>query len=139
MKHALPLTLAAALLAAPAFADEPAQSEAAEPTAGEIELSEMLEGRVAGEPVKCLRRSQRDSLRVVDRTALVFRDGNTLYVNRPNGARFLDNWDVPVFRQFTSSLCRLDQVELRDRTSLMPGPVLFLGDFVPYTKPAKEG
>lgn len=134
MKNALPLAIAATLLAAPAIADETADK----PSAGELELAELLEGRVAGEPVRCLRQSQRDGLRVIDSTALVFRDGRTLYVNRPRNAQFLDEWDVPVFRQFTSSLCELDQVEMRDRTSLMGGPVLVLDEFVPYTKPAKE-
>lgn len=134
MKHALPLAIAATLLAAPAIAHETADK----PSVGEAELAELLEGRVAGEPVRCLRQSQRDGLQVIDSTALVFRDGRTLYVNRPRNAQFLDEWDVPVFRQFTSSLCELDQVEMRDRTSLMGGPVLVLDEFVPYTKPAKE-
>lgn len=134
MKHALPLAVAATLLAAPAIADEAADK----PSAGELELAELLEGRVAGEPVRCLRLGQRDGLQVIDSTALVFRDGRTLYVNRPRNAQFLDEWDVPVFRQFTSSLCEMDQVEMRDRTSLIGGPVLILDEFVPYTKPAKE-
>jgi hypothetical protein len=138
MKHALPLAIAAALLAAPATADESADQPSAGPSAGEIELAELLEGREAGEPVRCLRQNERDGLQVIDSTALVFRDGRTLYVNRPRNAQFLDEWDVPVFRQFTSSLCELDQVEMRDRSSLMPGPVLVLDEFVPYTKPAKE-
>ena len=139
MKHALPFTLTAALLAAPAVADETTEAAADLPTAGEIELAELLEGREAGEPVRCLRHGQRDRLTVVDNTALVFRDGKTLYVNRPKGARFLNDWDIPVFHQFSSSLCALDRVEMHDRFSRIGGPVLFLGEFVPYTKPAKEG
>jgi len=99
---------------------------------GEAELAEMLIGRTMGEPQRCLRDSQRQNMQIVDRTAFVFRDGDTIYVNRPNGANFLDGFDVPVFRLFGSSLCRLDQVELRDRGSDMGGPVVVMNDFIPY-------
>ncbi len=118
----------AALMVAvtPALADE---------TRGEAELAKMLEGRVAGEPVKCLNRSRSsESVRIVDGTAFVFRDGATLYVNRPDGARILDWNDLPVFRLFGSGLCARDRVELRDRSSLFPGPVILLGEFVPYRR-----
>lgn len=111
-------------------------ASAEEPTRGEAKLAEMLEGRVAGEPANCLNESQRDSIQIVDGTAIVFRDGGTLWVNRPAGAQFLSRSDLPVFHQFSSQLCRLDQVELRDRlgSGTIPGPRLALGDFVPYTK-----
>ena len=63
---------------------------------GEIELAELLKGYTAGEPVKCLNRSQRDRLRSIDRTAFVFRDGKTIYVNRTSAPRYIDDFDVPV-------------------------------------------
>jgi hypothetical protein len=114
------------VIAAPALADE---------GEGEAELAELLEGRVAGEPVKCLNRSRSsDAVQIVDGTALVFREGRTLYVNRPEGARILDWNDLPVFRIFGTGLCARDQVELRDRSSLFPGPVILLGEFVPYRR-----
>ncbi|WP_374407767.1 hypothetical protein [Pelagerythrobacter sp.] len=114
----------------------PFAAAADEQSAGERELAEILEGRVAGEPVKCLRSSESDRMQVIDDTAFVFRDGATIYVNRPRGAEILDDSDLPVFRQFGSQLCRLDQVELRDRISGMPGPVIVLDTFTPYTKAA---
>lgn len=138
MRHALLLTLSAALLAAPSLAGEAAATPPDRTSAGESELARMLDGRIAGEPVRCLNRSHRASLTVVDRTALVFRHGNTLYVNRPKSARALSDWDIPVFRRFGSSLCALDQVEMRDRSGIMAGPIVLLGEFIPYTKPAKE-
>ncbi|QYU70632.1 hypothetical protein J4558_11150 [Leptolyngbya sp. 15MV] len=101
---------------------------------GEAELARLLEGRVAGEPVRCLNGSRQGSVQIVDRTAMVFRDGATLYVNRPDGARILDWNDLPVFRLFGSSMCHRDQVELRDRSTLFPGPVILLGEFVPYRR-----
>ncbi len=69
---------------------------------------------------------------------MVFRRGSTLYVNRPDGAQTLDYWDLPVFEKWGGSgLCQLDHVSLYDRGSRIPGPVLFLAEFVPYTKPAR--
>ncbi len=118
---------ACTLLAAPALAGEASER-------GEAELAELLEGRVAGEPVRCLHSSQRDSLTVIDDTAFVFRDGDTLYVNRPSGARFLSWSDIPVFKPFGSQYCALDHVEMRDRSSLINGPVLTLSEFVPYRR-----
>lgn len=125
------------LLASLAFAGAVSAS-ARDPARGEAELAEMLEGRVAGEPVKCLSESQRDSLEIVGGAAIVFRDGNTLWVNRPQGAQLLSRGDLPVFHQFGSQLCRLDTVELRDRLGGISGPRLALDDFVPYTKADDE-
>jgi len=105
---------------------------------GEQELTELLEGYEAGEPVNCLNSSQRDRLRIIDRTALVFRDGKTLYVNRTASPRYIDDFDVPVFKPFGSRLCRSDQVEWVQRFSGIGGPVTLLKEFVPYTKVEKE-
>lgn len=102
---------------------------------GEAELAELLEGYTAGEPVDCLNRSQQDRLRVIDDTALVFRDRGTIYVNRTHAPRFLDDFDIPVFTKFTSQLCRSDKVEMIDRGgSGITGPVFRLTEFIPYTK-----
>lgn len=104
---------------------------------GETELAELLEGRVAGEPVRCLTRTRARHMQIVDETAFVFRSGSVLYVNRPSGgASSLDQFVVPVFRQFGGTgLCRLDTVELRDRgPGFFGGPFVQLGDFVPYRK-----
>lgn len=122
---ALPL-----VLAAPAVAATVAPS-------GEAELARMVEGRVAGEPVDCISGSAADGMQIVDGTALVFKRGRTLYVNRPDGARTLDEWDLPVIHQFGSQLCRQDRIELRDRHSGIPGPSIFLTKFVPYVRPSR--
>ncbi len=131
----LPASILAVLILA-----APASAQTDEPTKGERELAELIEGRVAGEPVRCLTRIEADSVRIIDETAFVFRDRRTIYINRPvTGTRYLDRWDMPVFRKFGSSnLCRSDQVELVDRNSGFPGPVLQLGAFIPYTLPETE-
>ncbi len=118
--------------AAPHFALAADDSDTPRNAAGEAELAEMLAGRTMGEPQRCLSNHERRRMNIIDRTAFVFRDGDTIYVNRPNGANFLDDFDVPVFKLFGSSLCRLDMVELRDRSFFMGGPTLVMNDFVPY-------
>lgn len=133
-----------ALTANPAFADGKADQHAdgsktsetgtQEPEAGEAELAKMLEGYVAGEPVRCLARHRSDRMRVIDDTALVFRSGGTIYVNRTSAPEFIDDFDVPVFRSFGGDLCRLDRVEFVDRVGGIGGPVALLEDFIPYRK-----
>jgi hypothetical protein len=49
----------------------------------EAQLAKALDGRVAGEPVNCLSLRSIRSSRIIDRTAIVYQVGNTLYVNRP--------------------------------------------------------
>lgn len=114
--------------------DNPEPAEQRPPSKGEQELAKLLEGYSAGEPVSCLRRTQRDRLRVINDTALVFRDRGTIYVNRTNAPQLIDDYDIPVFKPFGSNLCRLDQVEFISRYGNIGGPVLILDHFVPYTK-----
>ncbi|HEX2793901.1 MAG TPA: hypothetical protein VHN58_05670 [Croceicoccus sp.] len=100
----------------------------------ETRLAERLEGRVAGEPVRCITNNTIRSSRIYDRTAIVFEVGNTLYVNRPdNGASALRSNDVMVTKPTTNQLCNIDTVQMRDSSGFYTGSV-FLGDFVPYKK-----
>ena len=101
---------------------------------GEAKLARMLEGRVAGKPVRCLDGSQRRNMEVIDRTALVFKDHDTYYVNRPSGVKFLTWSDVPVFKVFGDQVCTHDIVHLRDRSTGMGGASPSMGEFVPYRK-----
>jgi len=101
---------------------------------GEAKLAKLIDGRVAGKPVHCLSSFQRREMQVIDRTAFVFKDGDTLYVNRPSGANFLSWSDVPVFKLWGSEMCDKDMVHLRDRSTGMQGATLSLGEFVPYKR-----
>ena len=127
------LALGAALAAVPA-----ASAVAADRASPETRLARDLEGRVAGEPVDCIDTSRFHS-RIVDGTAIVFEGvGRTLYVNRPRGGqRSLDSWDILVTRQFASQLCEGDVVRLHDPSSFMQTGTVFLGEFVPYTRPRR--
>ena len=130
MRKALIAVLAAAALSAPVAAE-------AKRIAPEARLAKMLEGRVAGEPQDCIYLPSIRSTRVIDKTAIVYDAGRTLWVNRPdNGASSLDDDDVLVTRLHSSSLCSIDIVQLQDRTSWFYSGFVSLGDFVPYRKVA---
>lgn len=123
------LLLAAAV---PALATPPAEK-------GEAELAKIVDGRVAGEPVRCIQLRDIRSSRIVDDTAIVYEVGSTLYVNKPrSGARSLDKWDVLVTDVRSSQLCSIDIVRLYDSTSWFETGFVGLGEFVPYKKVATK-
>jgi hypothetical protein len=113
-----------------------ASAEAAPRLSGEAKLAREIEGRVAGEPVRCLPFHRIGSSRIIDGTAIVYDAGSTLYVNRPRAGReSLDRWDTLVTRTFGSQLCSTDVVHLYDSGSRIQTGMAFLGEFVPYRKP----
>lgn len=123
------LALAAAgLLAAPATA-------ARERLSGEAKLAKMLEGRVAGEPTSCIQLYPSASLTIIDGTALVYKRGNTLYVNRTAYPDDLDRRDTLVTRLYSNRLCRQDIVRTVDLPIGFETGSIFLEDFIPYRKP----
>ena len=132
-------SLAPLVALAPVTATAQDEEKPAELSEGEQRLAKALEGRVAGTPEKCIQLSRVNGSTVYDDTAIVYRVGSTLYVNRPeNGANYLDSNDIMVVRSNIGQLCDVDTVQMRDQTGFMSG-IIFLGEFVPYTKPEKEG
>lgn len=114
-------------------------SLAAPKLTGEEKLAKMLEGRVAGDPVRCIPLfSSRDST-VIDKTAIVYDAGNTLYVNRTTNPASLDSDDVMVMKLHIGQLCRLDTIEMRDRVGFWFTGFVGLEDFIPYRKAAQGG
>lgn len=112
-----------------------AQDDAAEPTEGEIRLKKMLEGRVAGEPQSCIRIRPNTDVTVIDKTAIVYEVGETLYVNVPRDARSVDDGDIIVRRTtLASQLCRMDIITTIDRFQGFYTGNISLTDFVPYRK-----
>jgi hypothetical protein len=128
-----PLVVGALLAASSAaFASPPGSAR------GEAELAKMLAGRVAGQPVDCIQQHAIDSAEVLDGTAIVYHEGNRLYVNRPaSGAESLDSDDILVTDTHTPELCSIDVVHLIDRTSRFERGFVGLGKFVPYVKPSR--
>lgn len=103
---------------------------------GEEQLAKMIDGRVAGEAKSCIHTSPSSSnLTIIDRTALVYRSGGKIWVNRTAHPDDLDDDAVMVLERFdASSLCRQDTIRLVDRQTGMFRGVVFLEDFVPYAK-----
>lgn len=124
-------TATALALAGMAFA--PAAAEEA-PGKGEAKLAKMLEGRVAGDPVNCVRTFPNARVSIIDGTAIVVRSGNTLYVNVPAHPEDLDDRDTMVTRTFGTQICRTDQVTTFDSTAGIYTGNIFLGEFVPYRR-----
>ena len=103
---------------------------------GEAKLVKMLEGRQPDKPVSCLPLGSATETRIIDKTAIVYRFGSTLYVNRPSNASSLNDDDILVTRQTSPQLCRLDTVQLQDRSTFFYSGFVGLQDFVPYRKVA---
>lgn len=132
-KMALALATGAALLAGmagPAVAAKPKLT-------GEEQLAKILDGRVPGKPVSCISLFDTRDQRVIDKTAIVYGEGGTIYVNRPTNAKDLDRDDVMVTDiRGSSQLCRMDIVRTHDRTNWFYTGFVGLQDFVPYRRVA---
>ena len=136
MLKALSITaasLALAVSAAPLAAQDQTREERAEQA-----FQELVEGRTAGEPIRCISTFQSNRLRVEEYVGLVYERGDTIWVARARNPRSLDRWDVPVIERYGSRLCTNDVMRTIDRTSGMFSGALTLGDWVPYTLNAEE-
>ncbi|MGQ0588761.1 MAG: hypothetical protein ACT4N8_04405 [Sphingosinicella sp.] len=122
MRPALLLLLPVMLLAAPA---------AAQPDAREAELARLVEGRIAGPPERCLNLRRARLVRIVNRTAFVFRASGRLYVSRPLNPEALDRRDTLVSWRLSPFTCAGDLVRMTDRYSGIIRLVR-MGPFVPY-------
>ena len=126
-KATLLLAAAATLLAAPAMA--------APQLTGEARLAEILKGRVAGKPVDCIDPRINSDTRIVDRTAIVYGSGRTVYLQVPDNASSLRRDDVLVTHLHgTGQLCSIDIVRLHDSSGGWNRGFVGLNKFVPYTR-----
>lgn len=100
----------------------------------EQRLEKLLEGRTPGKPTSCISSADTRDLEILDGTALVYRSGSTLYVNKPRNPEDLDSDDILVIRTSGSQLCRLDMVHTVDRVGRFTTGFISLGDFVPYRR-----
>ncbi|WP_374531753.1 hypothetical protein [Novosphingobium sp.] len=100
----------------------------------EQQLAKMLEGREAGEPVSCISLQDTRDMTVLDKTAIVYRTGSVIWVNRPTNAEHLDSDDIMVTHPTGSQFCKLDIVNTVDRSGHFTTGFITLGDFVPYRK-----
>ena len=101
---------------------------------GEAQLTKMLEGRVAGDPVNCIPSINNNNLEVIEGVGFVYDAGNTIYVARASNPRSLSRDDIIVIRRFGSQICAQDIIHTVDRMAGFTTGVVFLEDFVPYTR-----
>lgn len=129
----------ATILATATMALAPVASAQDTPSKGEQELAKLLEGRVAGEPEDCIFVSSTNpQMNIIDETAIVYEQGGTIWVNRPNNPETLDDDDILVTERFGGNYCRLDRTYMVDRTGGFFSGALFLNQFVPYRMPDKD-
>ena len=124
------LALASLALSGGAISAKPTLAER-----GEAKLAKLLEGREAGQPVSCIPNLPTPDLKVIDRTALVYGSGRTIYVNRTQDPRWISDNNILVSKPTNASqLCKLDSVYTMDRSTYMRGGAVMLEDFIPYTR-----
>ena len=108
----------------------------AEPQAGEAAAIRQLEGRIAGEPQRCVPIEQARSLTIVERGTMLYSSGRTIWLVRLRDAcPSLSRFDTLVVEPMGSQYCRGDQVRSIDPGSTIPGPICVIESFVPYTRP----
>lgn len=126
------IALSAAALALSAAAVDTAQARPRE--SGQQQLDRLLQGRVAGAPVSCIPALTNDQVQIIDRTALVYGSGRTIYVNRPRNPNSLDSDDIMVSRRYGSQICKMDIIRMQDRATRSNSGFVNLNDFVPYRR-----
>lgn len=129
-RFAIPMLAALAVAGTPALAER---------QTGEERLAKLLEGRVAGDPTDCVPHRPSARLYVIDKTAVVYDTGPTIYVNYTQDPEALDDNDYLVLRDPSPSLCRTTQITTRDRTGNFFSGAIFLTDFIPYKRVKDEG
>lgn len=96
-----------------------------------------LAGRTAGKPVACVRLNRIGSTRIVDETAVIYKQSSRLwYVNQPDGGRcaLLKPRRTLITRTSSGQLCGNDLVTIAEPGSPITYGACGLGQFVPYTK-----
>lgn len=131
MRTLLSVLIGAALVA-------PVAAAAKERLSPEVQLAKALEGRDAGPAERCIDLKDTDHSIIIPGEAIIYKDGGTLWVNRPtSGARALSARDIVTTRTLNGQLCSNDTIVMRDRYSRAPMGTVFLGAFVPYRNRAE--
>lgn len=109
---------------------------ARDPRAAE-ELAKALAGRTAGPAVRCLPAFSRSDMDVIDDDTILYREGRTVYLQRPRGGcpgLNIGNYTLVIRKYGSNQTCDGDFGQLVDlRTGFGGGSCVF-GPFIPYTK-----
>jgi len=101
------------------------------------ELAKALAGRAPGKPVDCIDPRMNNQTTIIDRTAIIYGSGRTIYLQEPSNASALRDDDVLVTElRGTGQLCSIDTVKLHDRNGGWYHGFVGLNKFVPYTRVA---
>jgi hypothetical protein len=94
----------------------------------------MLAGKVAGDPVRCLPTFRSNDMVAIDENTILFRDGRTVYLNRPLGSCYgLGKFNnALVTRNLGGNMCRGDIAQVVNPTTGVLAGSCALGDFIPY-------
>lgn len=134
MKRAVAaICLAAAAFSGCASAPEAPQRSAAD----QKELARALQGRTAGEAVRCLPYFGSTDVQVIDDWTILFRQGGTVYVQTPQGGcpGIGSHRNTMVSRIWgNGQVCSGDIQHLVDFSSGVGGGACVFGPFVPYRK-----
>ena len=115
-----------------------AQSDPAPPTRGEAKLASLLEGRVAGPPVRCISSRPHKRIQMIDGTAYVFGQGATIWVQRTTRPQDIDRRNALINRRFSGGeLCASDVASTLDPIQGFFTGGVILTDFIPYTRVAR--
>lgn len=104
----------------------------------QAKLDKHLSGRVAGEPVNCIKSSQTISPIGIDDHTMLFRDGPRIWRTELQGAfqcADLGGRKSVVTGGNSIRVCRGDRVHIVDLTDGSPVGSCVMGAFVPYAKP----
>lgn len=107
-----------------------------------IVLAKELDGKIAGEPLRCITDFNSTNLIRVSDDMLLYRVSSRLvYQNKLRGtcSGLSRDTDIIVTEQFGSQKCKGDLIRLVDRNSGMQGGFCSLGDFVPYRRDKNAG
>lgn len=96
-----------------------------------------LSGRTAGAPVSCVQLRRIGTTRIVDATAVIYKQSARLwYVNQPDNGRctLLRPNRMLITTTSTGQLCSNDLLTIAEASSPITYGACGLGRFVPYTK-----
>ena len=99
------------------------------------QLDKALAGRVAGKPVDCINPHTYSNTQIIDRTAIIYGSGRTIYLQQPDHPQSLRDDDVLVTDlRGSGQLCSIDIVKLHDRNGGWYRGFVGLNKFVPYIR-----
>ncbi len=135
MKLLASLSLLALAACGASYEDAPRSQRA------QTRLDRALDGKVAGEPQRCISRFRRNEQEIVDRNTILFKNGRDLvYRNDPEGGcGGLDPTRAILINTIgDGDFCRGDIIRVFDTTSGSTVGSCAFSDFIPYRRPGSR-